>query len=196
MFFLMLMSLTAGFLLNEEASLRRLCQKLSYAHEGWLVLREGVSIFLLAAACIAALVKGVGWSLLIKNLLMDGWFLPASLYVLGNMLAVIRTGGLGYTPWLALIGILGAVYYPVAQGILTVIAVAFLLTRHFLTAWKWGRVSLFLLVFIYVPGGEKVWWGALLLATWIFSAKQALIPARIIEYLEKNIYGGRRHEGY
>lgn len=155
MLFIALFSVTLGFLLNEEACLNRICRNLGYAHEGWLLIKCEYSVLLLAGACAVAFLKGYGVVRLLGPYFAGAWAVPAGLFFFGNVLAARRVQGLFYTPWIALMGIMCAGKPAVFQGVMTVLAVCWLVTREVRIGIKlWLPTMLVLtLLFFNIPQG-------------------------------------------
>lgn len=185
MFFLSLVSLGVGFILNEEASVKRLSRKLFYEHEGWLVVENGKGIWLISAACVLAFLKGYGWGVVLQSGGAPGWHLAGCLYVLGNVLAVHRINGLFYTPWLALTGMILSCNTAVFQGLLTFWAVSWLLTRKIKTGLKLWRSFFCLFVIIFMEFPELLVWIVTFFLACIFSRRQSPFAAGLIKYFEK-----------
>lgn len=181
--FIILLSFVVGFLFNEEVALRRICRGLAYEHEGWFILEENKSLLILGMAWVLALLKAVAWGVFLKLYFPIPWvwFLPAGLYLMGNLLAVYRIDGFYYTPWLSLLGIILVRSIPLFQGIFTVLVVTYLLTRRFSTSFYLGQVTFCILVFFYLSPSEGVFWIILILLKYILSSNQAPFFPKLIK---------------
>lgn len=181
MFFLCLFGLAVGYLLNEEASLRRICRAVSYKHEGWLVLHGEYGLMLLISACFFSVLKGYFLGLFLMSFQEQAFWGTALLFILGNVLSVKQADGLGYSGWLALTGLLFAREIAIFQAAFTVFAVSCLLTRNFSRSMILWRAAAFLFVLLFCPLMEALFWTALISLS-IFCGRQSPNPSRVIEY--------------
>jgi len=185
MLFIALFSLMAGFLLNEEACLNRICRSLAYAHEGWLVIRSELGILIVTAACLAAFLKGLGWVLFLAPYYEEAWLLPAGLFFAGNVLAVKRMRGLFYTPWLTLMGIMCAGEIRVFQGVFTVVVVYALVTKDAWAGLKLWQPAFCFFVLLFFSFPQGLYWIVLVLTACIISGRQSPFNDMIIKYFGK-----------
>lgn len=105
---LCLLSFGAGYLLNEELSIKRIVRSLNYLHEGWFFhdCDEGIVIYWIFA--VLSFAKAYTWAIVIDAIVLDDYYFVGCFYVLGNFLAAGKTGGLRITPWVSVLGILVA----------------------------------------------------------------------------------------
>jgi len=182
MLIFLLLSLAAGYLLNEEQALQRICYNLSYPHEGWLLWHNPQALWILAGSFLLSFVKAVAWGELV---LQTGslWAEPALLlYCCGNIAAVKQNGGLYYTPWLTMLG-LGLAHDPLLfQVPFTAFCVIGLLSRRI----AWGISAAIgagaLAACLLGSAGEIAFSFSGLALIWYFSGRQSPFSARLIRY--------------
>ncbi|MCR4442734.1 MAG: hypothetical protein QHH10_10430 [Peptococcaceae bacterium] len=184
--FLAALSLAAGFLLNEEASLDRLCRRMVYPHPGWMVFKDNLGLLVFILAWVFAFLKGYAWGLFLKN--GNREFLAASgLYVIGNVLAVRKAKGLFFTPWLAVLGLMAAQKVQVFQGSLTVLAVSWLASRDLEKGLKLWQASFLFFLLFFSSWAEGLWWAGIFAAAALISGRQSPFLKSAIKYFEKNM---------
>lgn len=181
MIFLSLFSILAGYFLNEEASLSRICCNLNYDHEGWLLLCIPKSIWIFGVGFFISIIKGYCWGIMLISLCSNYSFFAAGLYVIGNIIAVYRYQGLFYTPWLALGGITLAYSPGIVQGMMTVIVVCFILTRRFKQSFFAGILAYSLLVLVNLTFYEGAYWNFIVGIAWFISHKQSPFKINLIK---------------
>lgn len=181
MLFSCLISLAAGYCLNEEKSLRRICQNLSYSHEGWLLLKNPQALWVLAGTFIIALIKGYGWGIILRSGLGEIWYPAGCVYVLANVWAAGENRGVFYTPWLALIGMSLAANPAIVQWSLTTGAAFLLFTRRADLSMQLFRLT-FWLTLVFLTGlPESILWTAAIGAAWFFSDRLTPFAAGLIK---------------
>lgn len=181
----LLLSLAAGFFLNEEASLKRLCKSLSYQHEGWLVLYTRLGVALFTAAVFVSFLKGHVFALLFWSDMTLQSLLPVYMYLLGNILAVRHVGGIFYTPWLALAGLVLSRSSMVIQFSLAIAVALVMLTRNLSLSLFAARVALCLALFFLLDWAECFYCLFLIITACVFSLRQSPTTRFLIRYVGK-----------
>lgn len=187
MLFCSIGSLLAGYLLNEEASLKRICQNLSHPHLGWCLLKYDLAFFIMVLYIIMAFLKSWIFAVLLRDNLNVFWGFPASLYCIGNTLAAARGKGLFYTPWIVLMGIVLARNPVVFQGALTAFSVGLIITKNIslsVDIWLLG-IAVFILLFTGFP--ESICWLSTIALTYIISGRHSPIRDHVNKIICKEL---------
>jgi len=130
MFFSALLSFSAGYFLNEEKSLARLCKNLGYTHEGWFVLHDQRGFFIYFIFIFLSFFKGWFWSTVCQSS-FNFWFLPVGMYLCGNFAAIDYQRRFHFTFWCTLAGTLLGLNKVLFQILLTAVVVFSLLSYIF-----------------------------------------------------------------
>lgn len=180
-----LLSGAMGYLFNEELLWQRICSNLGYPHLGWLVFRNAQALGFFVTGCIGAAAKAYTLSRTLELLIPEYRYVAIFLYIAGNILAAKRSGGLFYTPWLALWGLGLATTPALFQIPCTALCVVGLLSRNFTHAVTVAILAGLLTVCFCVTGYELL----LLIGTsslaLFFSDRLAPIQAILIRYMGK-----------
>lgn len=182
MLLVLLLSFGAGFLLNEEQVLRRICRNMSYPHEGWLVMQSSPAFWAFSGSCLISFVKAIVWGELVLTTAPNYAYLAMLIYICSNIYAVKQVNGFYYTPWLTLLGLGVVLNSLLFQVPCTAICVVWLLSRNFVISVDAAILAGALTIFWLGLGkGGSLVLGALLV-TWYFSSRQSPITARLIKY--------------
>lgn len=182
MLLILLLSFGAGFLLNEEQALRRICKNMSYPHEGWLVMQTNQALGGFVGSFILSFSKAFLWAKFVSATTPNFAHLAIALYICGNMIAVKQINGLYYTPWLTLLGIgvvLNTLFF---QLPCTAFCVVWLLSRNFTASVEAAILSGALATYWTGLGRDEVLALGGLFITWYFSGRQSQIIGRLIRY--------------
>ena len=183
MFFLSVFAFVTGYLLNEESSIARICEKRAMLPLGWFVLNEKSSLWIFSLAGVIAFLKGYAWALcLLMNIRTDYAFVFGVFYSAGNIAAAKRAHGLIFTPVLVVLGIFFAVNQPVFQLTITALAVAALFTRKLRFSISAARVVFSFALLIYASLSEFLCWTILVLAACIISNEESPFRTGLIKY--------------
>ncbi len=143
MFFVCLLSFCAGYFLNEEKSLERLCKNLGYAHEGWLVLHHQRGYFFYIFFVLLSFIKSWSWGIVLKSTVLF-WCFPAVAYIFGNIMAIfnLKRVCFSFTLWLSVAGMLLVFDKVLFQMPLTGVFICYLVTRKKSLSLKIWKISL------------------------------------------------------
>lgn len=138
MFFVSLLSFSAGYFLNEEKSLTRLCKNLGYAHEGWFILHEQKGFFIYFVLMFWSFLKSWFWSVVLQSS-FSFWYFPIGMYLGGNFVARSAERKFHFTFWCTWAGMLLALNKVLFQISLTAVVVYYVLRKeknYSLRIWK------------------------------------------------------------
>lgn len=176
MLFCIIVSFLAGYILNEEASLQRICTNLSHPHLGWCLLRDQLVLWVIVLYFIIAFLKSWMLAVLLRDNLGLFWGLPAGIYVIGNILAAARGKSFFYTPWIVLMGILLARNVVVFQGSLTAFSAILVLTRNISLSVDIWLLTMIIFILVFIEFPESICWLAIIALTYIFSKETFTNP--------------------
>ena len=183
MLFLSVFAFAAGYLLNEESSITRICEKRALLPLGWFVLKEKSSLWIFSLAGVTAFLKGYAGTLcLLMNLRTDYEFIFGGIYIFGNIIAAKRAQGLLFTPTLAALGIVFALNEPVFQVTLTALVITYLVTRKIWRCFSIARVFFCFSFLIYASPAEFIFWSAFVLVACIIFNEESPFRAGLIKY--------------
>lgn len=182
MFFICLLSYGAGYYLNEEKSLSRLCRNLNYAHEGWLVLHHEKGYYLYIFFYLLSFIKSWGWGAILKNTVFF-WGFPAGAYLLGNITAIaeLKRTSFSFTFWCSWVGILLAVDKVLFQIPLTAAMVCYLVTREKILTLKVWKMTLCVVVLIFLFSQHRIYGLVMLVVAYMFWRKQSPLRTKLIQ---------------
>ncbi|MDD2400819.1 MAG: hypothetical protein PHI90_07680 [Clostridia bacterium] len=175
-----LLSFCTGYLLNEEKSLSRLCEKMGYPHAGWLVFRYKEGFFLFLFFLLCSFLKSWIWGLVLKETVCL-WYIPAGMYILGNKVAIANTNELGYTPWSALTGMLIVENWVICQNSFTLAVLCFLITKDLKTSFLMWKKALFVSLLVITFCWKWIWLLVVIILVRKLLEKHALFKVKIIE---------------
>jgi len=183
MFFLSVFAFVTGYLLNEESSIARICEKRAMLPLGWFVLNEKNSLWIFSLAGVTSFLKGYAWALcLLMNLRSDYAFVFGIIYSAGNITAAKRAQGLSFTPDIAVLGIFYALNQPVFQVTITALAVTALLTCKLRPSIYAARIVFSFALLKYASLSEFLCWIVLILIACIICKKESPFRAGLIRY--------------
>jgi len=183
MFFLSVFALAAGFLLNEESIIARICQRRAIANLGWFVLHEESSLWIFLCAGLCSFVKGMlGAAVIADKLTPESGFICGALFVAGNILAAKHCQGLAFTPALSALGLTLMTALPVFHAASTAFVVTTLVTRRLSCGSKAGHAAFCLACLIYEGRVSfLIWTLTALVAAIICGAESPFFP-HVIRY--------------
>lgn len=177
--FIPVLSLAAGFFLNEEIAFKRVCVCLGYKHEGWLFLYQETGIYMFVFFCAFSVIKGWVMGNLIKLYFEGLWCIPAVLFFLGNVLAVKQANGMSYSTWLSLMGLFISKNFYIYQIPLTAFVVSLLMVRNINTAVNLWKIFFVFVLFINLSFKDFGMWLVIIIISYYFLKKNVTFYAKL-----------------
>ncbi len=185
MFFLSMLAFAAGYLLNEESSLTRICKKRALLPIGWFVLKEPSSLWILSLSGVLAFLKGYAWAILLLNLKTDYGFILGGVYLAGNITAAKQAKGLLFTPVLGALGFALAMHEPVFQATFTSCVVGWLVKRDISQVLVLSRVVFCVSFIIFAGFSEFLFWTVFVIIACLICNEESPFHTRLIKYFDR-----------
>lgn len=174
-------ALLAGYILNEESSLNRICKNLSHPHLGWCLIKYELTIWAMVGFFILSFLKSWGFAIMLRESLHSYWGLPATMYLFGNIFAVMRSRGLFYTPWIVLMGLMLARDVIIFQASLTALCTALAITKDISVSVDIWLVTMVIFILFFISFPESICWLSTITLTYIFSGRHSPFLAAVIK---------------